>query len=228
MTDQLPVETDGAIKPHRSIGAALAAAQAEMSRAKKSAENPHFKAKYADLDSVCDAAMGALNRHGIAVVQPLQKDGDDWLVMTRFVHGETSEAMETPMPLLLGKRDMQGLGSAITYARRYGLMTLAMIAPEDDDGNAAVASGPAMQRAAPPPLQEEAPTLRQQADALVTKIRAAAGDKAKLAALWNANKPVMGALPDDIFEQVKGEFAKAAPKPTPTAAEALADDEIPF
>lgn len=226
MTDQSPVETDSAVKPHRSIGAALAAAQAEMSRAKKSVKNPHFKSKYADLDSVCDAAMGALNRHGIAVVQPLQKDGDDWCVVTRFVHGESGETIETPMPLLLAKRDMQGLGSAITYARRYGLMTLAMIAPEDDDGNAAVASGPAMQRNAPPPPQEEGPTPRQQADALITKIRAAASDKSKLTALWDASKPAMGALPDDMFEEVKGEFAAAAPKPEPNAD--LGNDKIPF
>jgi len=149
MTKQPETDAEAKVPAHKGIAAALAAAQAEMGRAKKSASNPHFKSKYADLDSVCDAALPALNRHGIAVAQPLVKDGDDWLVMTRFVHGDTDEAMETPMPLLLGKRDMQGLGSAITYARRYGLMTLAGIAPEDDDGNAAVASGEAPHRQQP-------------------------------------------------------------------------------
>lgn len=140
MTDQKPVDTESATPSHRTIAAALAAAQSEMGRAKKSANNPHFKSKYADLDSVCDAAMPALNRHGIAVVQPMQRDGDDWYVVTRFVHGESGETMETPVPLIFGKRDMQGLGSAMTYARRYGLMALAGIAPEDDDGNAAAES----------------------------------------------------------------------------------------
>lgn len=86
--------------------------------------------------------MPALNAAGIAVVQPVEQWADDLAVVTRFIHGASGETLETPMPLLLGKRDMQGLGSAITYARRYGLMALAGIAPEDDDGNAAAASGP--------------------------------------------------------------------------------------
>ena len=50
--------------------------------------------------------------------------------------------MECPVPLIVQKNDMQGLGSAITYARRYGLMSMAGIAPEDDDGNAAAAAAP--------------------------------------------------------------------------------------
>lgn len=222
MTDQSPIQPDTASRHHKTIASALAAAQAEMGRAQKSANNPHFKTKYADLDSVCDAAMPALNRHGIAVVQPLQKDGDDWLVVTRFVHGETGESMETPMPLLLGKRDMQGLGSAITYARRYGLMTLAGIAPEDDDGNAAVAGGPAPDR-----RQPEAPKFdpRAAADRIITAIRKRGGDKEALGELWAAEKPVLSELPEPMFAEVKAEFAKAAPK---APAADLGDDSIPY
>lgn len=127
---------------HKNIASALAAAQQEMEGAKKSSDNPHFRSKYADLGAVCEAVMPALNAAGIAVVQPVEQWADDLAVVTRFIHGASGETLETPMPLLLGKRDMQGLGSAITYARRYGLMALAGIAPEDDDGNAAAASGP--------------------------------------------------------------------------------------
>lgn len=124
---------------HKSIAAALAAAQSQMGKAFKSAENPHFRSKYADLGAVMDACLPALNANGIAVVQPLTETEFGRAVVTRFIH-TSGETLECPVPLILGKQDMQGLGSAMTYARRYGLMALAGIAPEDDDGNAAVDS----------------------------------------------------------------------------------------
>lgn len=124
---------------HKSIAAALAAAQMEMGKALKSATNPHFKSKYADLASVVEACMSPLNAHGIAVIQPVVETEFGRAVVTRFIHA-TGETLECAIPLILGKQDMQGLGSAMTYARRYGLMSLAGIAPEDDDGNAAAAS----------------------------------------------------------------------------------------
>ena len=126
---------------HPNIAAALAAAQAQMGKALKSASNPHFKSKYADLASVVDAAMPALNANGIAVVQPMAETDLGRSVVTKFIH-ESGEVLECSIPLIVGKNDMQGLGSAITYARRYGLMALAGIAPEDDDGNAAAKAAP--------------------------------------------------------------------------------------
>lgn len=130
---------------HKSIAAALAAAQSQMGKALKDSANPHFKSKYADLASVCAACMPALNANGIAVIQPLVETEFGRSVVTSFIHG-SGETLECPVPLILGKNDMQGLGSAITYARRYGLMSLAGIAPEDDDGNAAAAAAPARDR----------------------------------------------------------------------------------
>lgn len=126
-----------------SIYAALAKAQAEMGKAIKDSNNPHFRSKYADLGNVIDAAMPALNKHGIAVIQPLVKTDDGYGIETTLLHESGETISGGIVPLLIGKQDMQGLGSAITYARRYGLMTAVGIAPEDDDGNAAVASGPA-------------------------------------------------------------------------------------
>lgn len=120
-----------------NIYTALAAAQAEMGKALKQSTNPHFRSKYADLTSVVDACLPALNKHGISVIQPMVENEFGRGVKTVFLHG-SGETLETTVPLILGKQDMQGLGSAITYARRYGLMCLAGIAPEDDDGNAAV------------------------------------------------------------------------------------------
>lgn len=130
---------------HQNIASALAAAQSEMGKALKSSQNPHFKSKYADLASVVDATMPALNANGIAVIQPMTENEFGRAVVTKFIHG-SGETLECSIPLILGKNDMQGLGSAITYARRYGLMSLAGIAPEDDDGNAAAANAPSTKR----------------------------------------------------------------------------------
>ena len=125
-----------------NIHTALAKAQSEMGKAVKDSSNPHFKSKYADLASVMGACMPALTANGICVTHRIEETEISRVMITTFTHGasETSEAIS--IPLILGKQDMQGLGSAMTYARRYGVMALAGIAPEDDDGNATVASAP--------------------------------------------------------------------------------------
>lgn len=126
---------------HKNVYAALAAAQAEMGKALKDSSNPAFKSKYADLASVMDACMPALGKHGIAVFQPTFDDDTGRYVKTVFAH-VSGEIIECRVPLIVNKNDMQGYGSAVTYARRYGLMGMAGIAPEDDDGNAAAKSPP--------------------------------------------------------------------------------------
>lgn len=128
----------------KNIATALAAAQIKMGKAIKQSQNPHFRSKYADLGAVMDACLPALNEAGIALVQPTRTDehGTHY-VTTMLVHGESGEDLSCDVPLIIGKNDMQGYGSAVTYARRYGLMAMAGIAPEDDDGNAAAKNAPA-------------------------------------------------------------------------------------
>ena len=126
---------------HSGIASALAAAQMEMGVALKDSVNPDFRSKYADLANVMNACLPALNRNGIAVIQPTGRDADGTrYVETILIHGESGERLSCRVDLIIGKNDMQGFGSACTYARRYGLMGMAGIAPEDDDGNAAVKS----------------------------------------------------------------------------------------
>jgi hypothetical protein len=125
-----------------NIYTALAKAQTSMGKALKDSSNPHFKSKYADLASVMNACLGALTANGIAVTHSTEWSETEQQLVTTFTHGASDTACSIAIPLLLGKRDMQGLGSALTYARRYGVMALAGIAPEDDDGNAAVAAAP--------------------------------------------------------------------------------------
>jgi len=136
-----------------TIAGALAKAQAEMGKALKDATNPHFGKKYADLASVREACFPALNANGIAVIQPVEENEFGRSVVTRFIHSG-GEMLECKIPLIIQKNDMQGLGSALTYARRYGLMALAGIAPEYDDGNAAVAAAPQDQKYTPNPEQK--------------------------------------------------------------------------
>lgn len=126
---------------HKNIYAALAAAQMQMGKAVKDTKNEHFRSKYADLASVMDACMGALNANGIAVYQPTVDEDGQRYVKTILAH-VTGETLECRVPLIVQKNDMQGYGSAVTYARRYGLMGMAGIAPEDDDGNAAAKAAP--------------------------------------------------------------------------------------
>lgn len=138
----------------KDIAKALVCAQAEMTKARKDSTNPHFRSKYADLESVMDACMPALNRHGIAVYQPIVQNEFGRSVETVFLHAESGQSIRCRVPLLMQVTDnMQKLGSAITYARRYGLLMLSGTCPaEDDDGN--LASQPATQ-----PVIETPPAL---------------------------------------------------------------------
>jgi hypothetical protein len=120
-----------------TLSAALAKAQAEMGNATKDANNPAFKTKYATLEAVVEAAK-PLARHGIACMQFPTLVGDGAVAVTTMLSlGE--QWIRSTLAVPVTKRDAQGLGSAITYGRRYSLMSVLGIAPEDDDGNAAVA-----------------------------------------------------------------------------------------
>lgn len=136
------------------LATALAKAQGEVTGAHKSADNPFFKSKYADLAAVWDACRDPLSRHGLAVIQlpsteifEYQRKNDDGeqetasyarvTVTTRLVHS-SGEWIEGSVCAEACDAGSQAIGSAITYLRRYALQSMIGIAPEDDDGNAAV------------------------------------------------------------------------------------------
>lgn len=124
----------------KNISAAFVKAQKAFAPALKTSNNPHFKSKYADLAACVEAVIDALNSNGIAVIQRPVLCDNGVTVETVFVHesGETLSGGVLHVPAQ--KQDAQGYGSALTYARRYCLMAACGIAPEDDDGNAAVAA----------------------------------------------------------------------------------------
>lgn len=207
---------------HKSLASALAAAQMEMGKALKSANNPHFKSKYADLSSVVEACLPALNAHGIAVIQPTTDDESGRYVTTSLIHGASGETLSCRVPLILGKNDMQGYGSAVTYARRYGLMSMAGIAPEDDDGNAASKNAPAVQ-------QRPATVNADQFLRLKDKVEEWGGDEAKFLAGYKAASldefPLQSLAAALIALQTKIDAATPTP---PVNGNSLAADLIPY
>ena len=131
------------------LAMALAKAQSEMKNPPKDSVNPHFKSRYADLATVRDTVMPVLNRHGLSVLQ-LPCECEQQPALTTILMHESGEWVETTI-LLRGKSDPQGVGSALTYMRRYTLQSIAGVAADDDDdGNAANrTSQPAQQQSKP-------------------------------------------------------------------------------
>jgi hypothetical protein len=122
------------------LAEALAKAQAAIKGAHKDSTNPHFKSNYADLESVWDACRVPLSGNGLAVVQTLHTEEKGLYLRTTLIHS-SGEYMAGNTPILTSQNTMQGLGSAITYARRYGLSAMVGVAPSDDDGEAAMGRG---------------------------------------------------------------------------------------
>jgi hypothetical protein len=120
----------------KNIATALVKAQKAFGPALKTATNPHFRSRYADLSACVEAVMGALNDNGIALIQKSYDCENGVLIETMFVHesGEMLECGILHFPAI--KADPQGHMIALNYARRGSLMAACGIAPEDDDGNA--------------------------------------------------------------------------------------------
>jgi hypothetical protein len=118
------------------LAAALSKAQGALLGAVKDSSNPFFKSKYADLSSVWDACRAALAANGLSVTQTTDgADASVVTVITTLMHssGQWIDGNLTMRPKVA---DPQGIGSTITYARRYALAAMVGVAPEDDDGNA--------------------------------------------------------------------------------------------
>jgi hypothetical protein len=136
------------------LATALAAAQCEMQNPRFDKTNPGFRSKYASLAAVRDAVIPILARHGIAVVQNLTTTDGGICCTTMLLH-KSGQSLISSLPMPAAKQDAQGLGSAATYARRYGLMAMAgVVGDEDDDGNAAVAKQPHPAMAAEAPMPD--------------------------------------------------------------------------
>lgn len=116
---------------------ALSKAQSQMKPALKTANNPFFNSKYADLNDVWEACRKPLTDNGLAIIQgPSSCEGNKIRLSTLLAHtsGQWIECvMETPVL----KLDPQGIGSATSYLRRYSVAAMVGISTEDDDANEA-------------------------------------------------------------------------------------------
>ncbi len=122
------------------LAKALCKAQAEIESVKKESSNPFFKSKYADLSSVWAAIREPLTKNGLCLVQNPSSKDNRAQVATILMH-TSGEYIRSVLEMAAVKSDPQGIGSAITYARRYAILAIIGIAPEDDDGNAASHGG---------------------------------------------------------------------------------------
>ena len=122
------------------LAAALSKAQGKFTAVAKSSDNPFFKSKYAALPDVVQAAAPILSEQGLALTQWIGHNEAGQDILTTYLLHSTGQYLCDVMVLRLTKQDAQGLGSAVTYARRYSYMAvLGLVADEDDDGNAASA-----------------------------------------------------------------------------------------
>lgn len=152
---------------------ALLLALGEMGPVLKNASNPAFRSKYADLGAVLDAVDEPLHKHGLIVLQRLGVSLDPTdlpLLTTALIHAESGEIIECCVRVVSkDPSDPQKFGGALTYYRRYSLLALLGLAPEDDDGNAA-SQPPRPPARANAPVASPQPRTATEAPAVVSQV----------------------------------------------------------
>lgn len=121
-------------------------------QAEKDGKNPHFRSAYMTLDGILNKVKPILSSVDIGVMQSIDTNERDVTCTTSLLH-VSGQVITGTATVHADKDTPQGFGSAITYARRYGIATLLGIADcEDDDGNGAeVASKKVVSKPAPTP-----------------------------------------------------------------------------
>jgi len=133
------------------LAKALAAAQAEMKNPPLDGRNPHFNSRFATLAAVRDAVFPVLARHGLALFQSPGSTEIGPTVTNLLMHVSGQWVRSDPLTMPATKRDAQGFGSALSYCRRYALMTIAGVVGDDDDDGEAAQPAPARKGAQPTP-----------------------------------------------------------------------------
>lgn len=119
------------------LAVALARAQGEFKPASFDKKNPHFNSKYASFTSIVESCRDSLAKHGLMFCQTITEEGEKLSLSTKVIHS-SGQWISGLTPLYVDKTTMQGLQSAVTYAKRGGLSALlGIVSDEDDDGNEA-------------------------------------------------------------------------------------------
>lgn len=138
----------------------LLAVQEEIEVAQKDTNNPYFKSKYADYNSIMGVAKEPLNKNELYIKHVGRYENGEYGIDT-IIANKTGEFVNCFVPVLVKEAgNAQAQGSSITYARRYGLSLVLAIQTEDDDGNTASTKGIATQK----PPQDEAPAYEEYDD----------------------------------------------------------------
>lgn len=119
------------------LATALSKCQGDMEPAIKDSLNPHYKSRYADLNAVWAACREPLSKHGLSVVQTMDTINEKLVLNTLLLHS-SGQWIRSTMPVVTAKNDAQGIGSGLSYARRYSLSAICGISQDDDDGEAAM------------------------------------------------------------------------------------------
>ena len=122
------------------LATALSKAQAAIKGAVEDSTNPHFRSKYASLQSYIDAAREPLSKNGLAITQLLTDihcENMNLVTIETVLMHSSGQWISSTFSVPVSKADAQGFGSAVTYARRYSFAAIVGIAPVDDDGQAA-------------------------------------------------------------------------------------------
>lgn len=139
------------VQPVAGLYLALALVRATLPTVMTDSSNPAFKSKYASLGAVQDAIRKPCADAGILPLFSLRSDvledgRQQVFVGLSLMHIETGESVASELGMVPAKQDPQGVGSAITYARRYLLVTMFDLTVDDDDGNTASRPTPLPQR----------------------------------------------------------------------------------
>lgn len=122
------------------LAKALMLVQASLTPARRDSTNPYYNSTYADLSSVWESCREILAKNGLCVIQGNSVGAANTLVVETILIHESGQWVQSELCLPLSKADPQGVGSAMTYGRRYGLAAIVgIVADADDDGNAASA-----------------------------------------------------------------------------------------
>lgn len=115
------------------IAKALSKFQSEVSDPERTKENAFLKAKYVTLDSLLQAVRPVLADNGLSFLQIPSTAKDEVTVVTMLLHNSGEWFESDPFTLPLMKKDPQGVGSVVTYARRYSLSSILGVAWDEDD-----------------------------------------------------------------------------------------------
>jgi hypothetical protein len=199
------------------LASALCKAQSQIKNATKDSTNPFFKSKYADLTSTWEACREALNTNGLSVIQTLNGDN----LETTLIH-TSGEWISGSCPLI-HRGDMQSLGSAISYSRRYSLAAIVGVTSDDDDAESAGKSGDIKS----PRSDSSEPCTTKQAGMISAKLKAAGIvglEMQKFLATWGTHLPER--IPFIKVNEVLEAIQKHKPIKDPSEPPAIED--VPF